>query len=139
MYKKADGLPHIGQVYGESLANAQTLPQNTSADGNEGPIQVSGILGALEVIVRANTAITIADTKALTVKLQHRDGAAAFADLATIYSLTAASGSGSIAKGVELARFALPSNVKTDLKAVITTTDAAAAGKLDILPSYLPR
>lgn len=139
MYKKTDGLPHVMQVHGQSLANAQALPQNTSADGNEGPLKVGGALGAFEVLVRVNAAITVADTKALTVKLQHRDGSDAFADLATIYTITAAAGSGSLAKGKELARFALPSTVKEEIKAVITTTDAAAAGKIDVLPVYLPR
>lgn len=139
MYQKDDGLPHFQQVYGEWLANAQALPQNTSADGNEGPIQVNGTLGGIEVVVRANTAIAIADTKALTVKLQHRDKGGAFADLATVVNLAAAAGSGTIAKGAELGRFALPSTVKAEVKAVITTTDAAASGKLDVIPTYLPR
>jgi hypothetical protein len=139
MYKKDDGLPHVMQVYGQSLANAQALPLNTSADGNEGPLKVGGAMGALELLVRVNAAIGIADTKALTVKLQHRDGADAFVDLATIYTITAAAGSGALAKGKELARFALPSTVKDEIKAVISTTDAAATGKIDILPVYLPR
>jgi hypothetical protein len=139
MYKKDDDLRHHAQVYGQSLANAQTLPTNTSADGNEGPVKVSGLMGGIEVLVRANTAITIADTKALTVKLQHRDGSDAFADLATVYTITAAAGSGAIAKGTELGRFALPSTVKDEIKAVITTTDASAAGKIDVIPTYLPR
>ncbi len=139
MYKKDDGLPHVMQVHGQSLANAQTLPQNTSADGNEGPLKVGGAMGAFELLVRVNAAIAIADTKALTVKLQHRDGTDVFADLATIYTITAAAGSGALAKGKELARFALPSTVKNEIKAVISTTDAAASGKIDVLPVYLPR
>lgn len=139
MYKKDDGLPHHQQVYKEWLANAQTVPANTSADGNEGPIKVGGTLGGIEVVVRANTAIAIADTKVLNVKLQHRNGADAFADLATVYSLTAAGGNGAIAKGTELGRYALASTVKDEIKAVITTTDAGATGKIDIIPTYLPR
>ena len=139
MYKKDDGLPHVMQVHGQSLANAQTLPQNDSADGNEGPIKVGGALGSFEILARVNAAITIADTKALTVKLQHRDGSDAFVDLGTVYTITAAGGSGALAKGAELGRFALPSTVKEEIKAVITTTDAAAAGKIDVLPVYLPR
>jgi hypothetical protein len=139
MYKKDDGLRHFTQVYGQGLVNAQTLPANSSVDSNEGPIKASGTLGGIELVVRANTALSIADTKALTVKVQHRNGTDAFVDLATIYSLTAAGGNGAIAKGTELARFALPSTVKDELKAVITTTDAAASGKLDVIPTYLPR
>jgi hypothetical protein len=138
MYK-INGLPHIAQIYGQGLVNAQDLPKNTSVDGNEGPLNVGGLLGGIELVVRANTAITIADTKSLTVAVQHRDGSDAFGALATAYSLTAAAGSGSIAKGTELARYALPSTVKDEIKVVTTTTDPAATGKLDVLPSYLPR
>lgn len=138
MYK-VNGLTNYQRIHGQGLVNAQTLPQNASADGNEGPLKLSGTMGAVEVVVRASTALTIADTKTLTVKLQHRDGADAFADLGTVVSLTATGGSGAIAADTELGRFALPSTVKADVKAVITTTDAAAAGKIDVIPIYLPR
>jgi hypothetical protein len=138
MYK-TDGLKHYVQIHGQGLVNAQTLPQNTSVDGNEGPLKVSGTHGAIELVVRTHTAITIADTKTLTVKVQHRDGSDAFADLATIYSLTAASGSGAIPADTELARYVLPSTVKEEAKVVITTTDAAATGKIDVIPTYLAR
>lgn len=138
MYK-VNGLTHYPAIHGQSLANAQALPQNASADGNEGPIKASGTNGAIEIVVRVNAAITVADTKTLTVKLQHRNGADAFADLATIYTKTYAAGNGAIAKNTELARFVLPSNVKDDVKVVITTDDAAAAGKLDVIPTYLAR
>ncbi len=139
MYKTDNGLPHFAQIYGQGLVNAQTLPQNTSADGNEGPLKVSGLLGGIELVVRAHTDIAIADTKALTVAIQQRDGEDAFAALATIYTITAAAGSGAITAGTELARYALPSTVKDEIKAVITTTDAAATGKLDVIPAYMPR
>lgn len=138
MYK-TDGLKHYVKIHGQGLANAQALPQNASADGNEGPLKVSGTHGAIEIVLRTNTAITIADTKSLSVKVQHRDGNNAFADLATIYNLVAAGGNGVIAKDTELARYVLPSTVKEEAKVVITTTDAAAAGKLDAIPTYLAR
>lgn len=138
MYK-INGRRHYVAINGQSLANAQTLPQNAAADGNEGPIKASGTMGAIEIVVRANTAVTIADTKTLSVKLQHRDGTAAFVDLSTIYALTAAAGSGAIAKDAELARYILPTTVKEEVKAIITTTDAAASGKIDVIPTYLAR
>lgn len=139
MYK-INGLRNYVDINGQNLAKAQTLPQNTSADGNGGAVFLGGILGAVEILVRVNSAITIADTKALTVKVQHSDSASSgFVDLATVYTITAASGSGSLAKDTELGRFALPSTVKDYVKAVITTTDAAAAGKVDVIPVYLPR
>ena len=139
MYK-VNGLKHYVDINGQNLAKAQTLPANTSADGNGGAVFLGGINGAVEVLARVNTAVTIADTKVLTIKVQHSDSASSgFTDLATVYTITAAAGSGSLAKDTELGRFALPSTVKDYVKAVITTTDAAAAGKVDVIPVYMPR
>lgn len=139
MYK-LDGLKHHVDIHGQNLAKAQTLPQNTSANGNGGAVFLGGILGAVEILARVHAAVTIADTKAITIKVQHSDSEdSGFADLATVYTLTAADGSGALAKDTELGRFALPSSVKDYVKAVITTTDAAAAGKVDVIPVYLPR
>lgn len=139
MYK-IDGLRHHVDIYGQNFAKAQTLPANTSADGNGGAILLGGILGAVEVVARVNTAVTIADTKALTITLQHSNSATSgFTALGTVVTLTAAAGSGALAADTELGRFALPSSVKDYVKAVITTTDAAAAGKVDVIPVYLPR
>jgi len=138
MYK-VNGLPHFVNIHGQNLASAQVLPQNASADGNGAAVEFWGINGAVEVVARANTGLTVADTKALTVKLQHSDDGVTYADLGTVSSLTAAAGSGAVAAGTELGRYALPSTVKKFVKTVITTTDAAAAGKLDVIPAYLPR
>lgn len=139
MYK-INGLRNYVDINGQNLAKAQTLPANTSADGNGGAVMLGGILGAVEILARVNTAVTIADTKALTITVQHSDSeAGGFTALGTVYTLTAASGSGALAADTELGRFALPSTVKNFVKAVITTTDAAAAGKVDVIPVYLPR
>lgn len=139
MYK-VNGLTNYVDIYGQNLAKAQTLPQNTSADGNGGAVMFGGILGAVEIVARVNTAVTIADTKVLTVAVQHSNSeGSGFTALGTVYTLTAASGSGALAVDTELGRFALPSTVKDFVKAVITTTDASAAGKIDVIPVYLPR
>lgn len=139
MYK-VNGLKNYVDIYGQNLAKAQSLPQNTSADGNGGAVMLGGISGAVEILARINTAVTVADTKVLTIKVQHSDSeSSGFADLGTVYTLTASSGSGSLAADTELGRLALPSTVKNYVKAVITTTDASAAGKVDVIPVYLPR
>lgn len=138
MYK-VNGLTNYVQVHGEGLATAQTLPQNTTLDGNGGPIRAGGTQGAVEVIVRAHTALSIADGKTLTVRLLHRSGSAAFTDLATVVSLTASGGSGAIARDAELGRFVLPGTTGNEVKAVIATTDPAASGQIDILPTYQAR
>lgn len=129
---------HNLTVYGEALADAQTLPQNTSADGNGGEFRLDDTLGAIEILVDVETEISLADTKVLTVKLQHKDTGGSYADLATIYTKTA-SGATTLAADTELARFILPTNTKELLKAVISTTDAAASGKINVNPTYLAR
>lgn len=132
MYKKTL------KVHGEYLAQAQALPQNASADGNGVELPVDKTHGALEVVVDVDALVGLADTKVLTVKLQHKDVGGAYADLATVYTKTAA-GATTLAAGSVLARYILPSDCKALIKAVITTTDAAASGKLNVYPTYLAR
>jgi hypothetical protein len=136
MYK-IDGLTNYANVYGQNLADAQALPQNTTWTGPA--VKLAGTLGGIEVVVRAHSALALADTKTLTVKLRHAGADLAYADLATVYAATAAAGSGAKPKNAELARFVLPSNVKANVLATVTTDDAAATGTLDIIPTYLPR
>lgn len=130
---------HELTVADQHLAEEQTVPQNASADGNGGEFDFSGTNGAIEIVVKVGgTAIGLADTKVLTVKLQHADGSDAMADLSSIYSKTA-SGATTLAADTELSRYVLPSTVKSRLKAVIATTDAAATGKINVSPVYLAR
>lgn len=131
-------LNHELKFDGQYLAKAQALPQNASADGNGGEFHLAELQGAVEIVVKVNAEITLADTKVLSVKLQDKATGGAYADLATIYSKTAA-GATTLTADTVLARYILPTATKELLKGVITTTDAAAAGKLDIYPRYLAR
>lgn len=119
------------------LAKAQTLPVNTSADGNGGSMNIGNTEGAIEVVGVVNSEISITDTKVVTVKIQHADDTS-FADLATPYSKTA-SGATTLTVGTELFRYILPTSTKKNVKAVLTTNDTGAAGKVDIYLNYLPR
>jgi hypothetical protein len=127
---------HTLSVYGEYLAQGQSLPQNASADGAGAVLDLRGCLGAVEILAEVNEAAAIASAKNLTVKLQHRDAGGEWSDLGTIYSVT---GAQTLAAGTVLGRFIPPSDVKAELKAVISTTDPAATGKLDVTPAYLAR
>lgn len=121
------------------LVKAQSVPQNTSADGNGGVFENLGkVQGSIEVVAKVNTEIALADTKVLTVKLQHSDDNSSYSDLQTLYTKTA-SGAETIAADTELARYIVPTTAKRYIKAVITTTDAAATGKLDVYTVYLAR
>lgn len=121
------------------LAKAQTIPNNTSADGNGGSFQgLNATLGGVEIVVEVNTQIALADTKVLTVKLQDSADDSSFADLATLYTKTA-SGAETIAAKTILGRYVVPPSAKKYIKLVITTTDTGQTGKIDAYLNYLPR
>src|SRR5690606_36433532 len=90
------------------LALDQTVPQNTTADGNGGSFEISKSQGAIEVVAEVGSvALGVGDTKALTVKLQESDDDSQFTDLATLYTITS-DGGDAIAAGTELGRFIIP-------------------------------
>jgi len=118
------------------LSENQAVPQNTSADGNGEVQEVAGTNGSLEVVVECSEAITITSAKVLSIKIQDSNtSGSGYADLATIYSATAPT----FAAGDVIARYTLPEGVKNYIKAVLTTDDASAAGKLNIFTHYVPR
>lgn len=130
---------HSLKVHGQYLAEEQSLPQNASADGNGAVLDLRGTMGAMEIAVEVALAVSVADTKNLTIKLQHKDDGGSYADLGTVFSVTAAGAAFTAAAGTVLGRLVLPTNAKKNLKAVLTTTDAAASGKVSVYPHYLAR
>ena len=130
---------HELKVYGQYLAEAQALPQNTSADGNGAELDLFGVQGGVEIVAKVNEELALADTKTASIKLQHKDVDGAYEDLATIYSVTA-DGATTVDADTVLGRFVVPSSTKRGgLKAVLTTDDAAADGSVDIYPRMLAR
>ncbi len=121
------------------FATAQSVPQNTSANGNGGVFESLGqTQGSIEVVAKVNTQIGLAAVKVITVKLQHSDDNSTFTDLQTLYTKTTV-GAETIAAGTELARYIVPTSAKQYIKAVLTTDDAAATGKVDIYTVPLAR
>jgi len=122
------------------LAKDQSLPQNTSADGNGGSFDLGNTQASLEVVAEVGSVGTdLSDTKVLTIKLQDSANNSSFADLATVYTITAAAGSGVKAAGTQLAKLLIPSSARRYVKAVITTDDADVTGKLNVFLTYVPR
>ena len=122
------------------LAADQAVPQNTSADGNGGSFDLGNTQGSLEVVAEVGSVGTdLSDTKVLTIKLQDSADNSSFADLATVYTITAAAGSGTKAAGTQLGKLLIPSPARRYVKAVITTDEADVAGKLNVFLTYLPR
>lgn len=130
---------HTLSVDGEYLAKEQALPLNASADGNGAVLDLRGSLGGVEIVARAASALSIADTKALTITLQHKAEGGAYADLGEVFAVTASGGAWTAAAGEILGRFVPATDVKECVKAVIATTDPAASGAVSVLPTYLAR
>lgn len=121
------------------LALDQTIPSATSADGNGGSFDLGNTQGSLEVVAEVGSvALAITDTKVFSIKLYDSADDSSFAELATVYSLTAAGGNGAIAAGTELGKLIVPSNARRYVKAVLTT-DNADTGKVNVFFTYVPR
>lgn len=132
---------HDVKVEGGYFAEAQTVPQNTSAAGNGGSQEVSGTHGGIEIKAVVTTELALADTKVFSIKIQESsdDGDSdAFADKHTLYSVTA-SGATTVAVDTVLGLWVVPTDAERYLKAVLTSDDAAMTGAVSVYPRYLPR
>lgn len=123
------------------LAKDQDVPDNTSVDGNGGSLDLGNFQQAsLEVVAKVGSVgLDISDTFALTIALHDSADNSSFAALGTVYTITAAAGSGVKAIGTVLGKLLIPSSVRRYVKAVITTTDASASGKVDVFLTHVPR
>lgn len=127
----------IGKI-SEDLKSAQdylfqdtTVPANTTTTG--GANLIGGTNGQLEIIAVAKTAIAVADTKIITVKIAGSDTeGGSFTDVATLFGLTATGGSGAIPAGTVLGSYIITPENPLWYKAVAITDDAGATGTLDV-------
>lgn len=118
------------KAYGDYLFNGATVPQNTTLTGESA--MVGGTQAELEVVAVVNTSIALADTKSITLKLTASDTeGGSYADLVTLYTATA-SGATTISAGTELGRYVVKPSDPLFAKAVVSTTDATATGKIDV-------
>ena len=121
------------------LALDQTIPSNTSADGNGGSFDLGNTQGSLEVVAEVGSVdLAITDTKVFSIKLHDSADNSSFAELATVYTITAAAGSGAIVAGTALGKLIVPSNARRYVKAVLTTNNADT-GKVNVFFTYIPR
>lgn len=120
------------------LFDGVTVPANTTTTGDAN--LVGGAQAALEIVVVAKTALAVADTKTISVKLTGSETEnGSFADVVTMYSLTAAGGNGAITAGTELARYVYKPSDPLWAKAVVTTDDATATGSINAYVRYISR
>jgi len=126
--------------YDGYLAKAQALPQDDSADGNEGAYLLGNTNGALRIQTYVTTAWDLTDTKIASIDLYDSADGVTYAKFATLYTITAAAGSGVILAGVKLGDdYIIPPDCNQYVKVVITTDDADVVGAIDTPISYLSR
>lgn len=116
-----------------------TLPANTS-DTCDNAMRVDGTNGRLAICVKANDDnVVLATTKKLTLSYTQCDTEdGSFAAPAPNQTLVkTASGSYEPNAGDVIMRMLLPTDVKKWVKAVLTTDDASAAGKVDVFLEYI--
>jgi len=136
------GLGEDIKVNGENYAVAKEVPQNTTAYTDALNFGEGGQLGAINVKGVVNEKIVLTATKKLTVKLQESATGESedYADKFTVKEITAgAEDAYSITAGNVLFNHVLGPDSKRYTRLSLTTDDAAAAGKVDIYPQYLPR
>ncbi len=122
----------------DMFATAQTLTQSGNADGNGGSLEVSDTQNSVNIVVRANTTITILATKKMTVSLLDSANDSTFAALSTIIVVTGVAGGTVYAAGTIIAEVILPANAKRYTK-VNVANDGLNTGKFDIYPVIAPR
>lgn len=113
------------------LFEGTTVPANATTTGSAN--LVGGTNGQLEIIAVAKTALAIADTKVITVKLTgSATEGGSFVDVDTLYTLTASGGDGAIVAGTVLGSYIITPDDPLWIKAVAITDDAGATGTLDV-------
>jgi hypothetical protein len=129
------------RFYDGYLSRAQDVPQNDSEAGNGDPIDLTRTQTSNEILAIANTDVVIAAGKNFTIKIQ--DCATAlgtFTDLETIYSLASPASETTLTAGTVLGTYVPPNeSAKPFIRSYLTTTDAAATGKVDVFPHYIAR
>ena len=130
---------HILTVHDNFLAKEQSLPQNTTVECNGGSIACNGALGAIELVLIADTDCTLNANKELSVTVSHADtDKDAFVTLANTIKYTTTEQK-TWKAGEQIAFLPLPSNTKAYIKAHVGTTDTDASGTFSLIPSYLAR
>lgn len=128
----------LNRFAGDYLASEQTVPQNTTVNGDGGGIELNGTLGSIQIAAEVTTEIALANTQVFTITLQDSADNSTFADIGTLYTITA-SGATTISVGTILGKFTLSEDVRQYVRCRLTSDDAAMTGAVSVYPNYLAR
>lgn len=120
-------------VYGQNLSDDLPLPKNASVTTNAQ--MVGGTMSAIELVVKATSAISLATAKMLHVTVEDSDDATNFVPTGWKFSLTAPK----VNTDDTLTRFCFSSSSKKYVRCTVATDDAAAVGSIALELVYLPR
>jgi len=130
---------HILRASDGYYATGQTVPQNTSAFGDEGSLFTGNAQGAMAISIFAKTDVVLADTKVLTLNIYDSADNSTFALFAKCTSVTA-DGETTYSAGDQIGDdYVLPPSANEWTKAQLVTDDAAVTGTVDVFLHYLPR
>lgn len=116
--------------YQDRVYTAQALPNTTNASSSI--FEFAEVQGRVELVITANTQITILDTKALTFELFYDvDDAGSFTDSKVLKAYAASGSNIVIAAGAEILRYTPSTDVEKYAKVKITATADQSAGKID--------
>jgi len=117
----------------------ETVPNNTTSNSNG--LLIGKTQDALEIVCKVATALTVADTKAITFNIQESsdDGVAdAYATIATPYTLTS-SGGDLLAADTELFRYTPSRDKEIYIRVQWVSTETGESGTVDVYPAYVSR
>lgn len=120
---------HNLQVWAEDLADADISQSNVNGDA----VMAGGTNGGLVVNVIAESAVTVADTVAVTI-LQDDNQKGNYTDTLVVKNLPA----GTYAKGDLIVQIGLPANIKTWLKGKVAG-NSSSSGLVCVTLGYLAR
>ena len=132
------GLGQDLKINKEQYFQAEALPQNTSSNSQAISTGTKGALGSFCVKAVVADEISLADTKTLQIILQDSADGENFADVETLYEMTA-DGAATIVAGQVLCEYVMAPTIRRWTRIAVVTDDAAAAGSISAYPRYMPR
>ncbi len=113
------------KVYGDLIYDEATLPNTTNASSVA--FKLGGNNHRGQIVLNADTEITVAATKAITIELMHCDTIdGSYTSFKTLLSIAPST----IALGANILKYVAEDGVKHYAKIKITTTGDQSAGKI---------
>ena len=126
------------RAYDEYFAKNIVVPVN-KVEVFDPIIRCGGSMSGVEVVVVAESDVTITGGKALTLSFTHSNDGKTFTDVDTIATHKCPLGANVFKPEDIIVRATLPMNCKQYVKCSLKTDDAAPVGNISVTTGYLPR